>query len=196
VGIEYATPPEALAAKTMSNDLESEFNQGVTRLLRAGCLLPGDLCLYLTIGVQRIEMDGHFYQPASHGPIALVVPVYTGPTPSFMTPADEWTELIDLVAFSISDPHRWWRRTGLANFLGEHLIPSSVTWKRPLQVFATPLDWIKGYGQGVCPLTEEVLALRDAPRLLFDDVDFASQVERQLSRPFPIPRILVKAIAA
>jgi hypothetical protein len=184
-----------MAAMIESEDLESEFRAAVARLLRAGCMLPGDLCLYLSVGTQRIEPDGHLYQPTHDGQLVLVVPVYTGPMPSFITPADN-SELVDIVAFQISEPGRWWRRTGLANYLGEHLIRSSVTWNRPLRVFETPLDWMKGYCQGVCPLTQDYSALRDPPELRFDDSAFASRVEWQLSRPYSIPRILVKAIAA
>jgi len=178
-----------------SDNLECEFRCAVGRLLRAGCMLPDDLCLYASVGLQRIEPGGYLYQPAEHGELALAVPVYTGPMPSFMTPADE-SELIDLVAFQISNPGRWWRRTGVVDYLGEHLIRSSVTWNRPLRVFETPLDWLKAYCQGVCPLSQDYSALRDPPDLLFEDLTFASKVERALAQPFPIPRILVKDIAA
>jgi hypothetical protein len=184
-----------MAAMTHSVDLESEFRVAVIRFHRKGCILPGDLCLYLSVGLQRIEPDGNLYQPADHGPLALVLPVYSGPTPSFMTPAED-SELVDIVAFQISRPKRWWRRTGLADYLGEHLIRSSVTWGRSLKVFETPFAWLKAYCQGVCPLSQDYTALRDPAELRFDDPAFASRVKRVLVRPFPIPRILVKDIAA
>jgi hypothetical protein len=179
------------------SELESEFQVSVACFHRAGCILPGDLCLYLSVGLQRIEPDGDLYWPADHGQLALLVPVYTGSMPSFVTPVDEdESELIDIVAFRMSEPHQWWRRTGLADYLNEHLIRSSVTWDRPLRVVETPVEWLKHYCQGVCPLTDDYSALRDPAPLLFEEADFASRVERQLSRPFRTPRILVKATAA
>src|SRR5687767_86870 len=100
--------------------IEREFDIAVTCLERIGCALPGDLCLWVpALGLQAIEpdVDGGLYQPADRGELAVIVPIFAGPTPMFMRPVDEVPELIDLVAFRFSDPRRCWRRTRLADYL-------------------------------------------------------------------------------
>ena len=177
-------------------DLDRELEIAIARFNRSGLILPEDLCLYFSLGLQRIEPDGDLYQPTDHGPLASIVPVYAGRTPSFMTPICEDPGLIDLIAFRFGEPSRWWRRTGHADYLGEYRIRSVVTWDEPLQVFATPLAWLNSRGDGVCPLTSDYSALRDPRELRFEDETFAGRVRRALSHPFPIPRILVKVKAA
>jgi hypothetical protein len=177
----------------MDIDLEREFDIAVDRLSRIGCVMPGNLCLYISgLGLQAIEPNGDLYQPADRGQLAVVVPVYAGPMPCFMRPVDDIPELTDLVTLYLTNPGRWWRRTGLAEYLGEHLIQAAVTWQRPLRVLETPFAWLNARGRGVCPLGADFSALRDPPGLRFDDVAFADRVEGALLRPFPIPRIFVK----
>ena len=181
-------------------DLEIELEVAARRLERIGCALPGDFCLWVpALGLQAIEPDvyGDLYQPADSGELGLVVPVYDGPMPCFMRPVDYEVALIDLVAFRLSDPSRWWRRTGLAEYLGEHLIQRAVTWHKPLHVLPTPLAWLKARGRGVCPLSGDYSALRCcvAGGLFIDDVALADRVERQHSHPFPIPPISRKGSA-
>jgi hypothetical protein len=179
-------------------DLDLELDRAIARLERIGCVLPGDLSLWVpALGLQAIEPDGELYQPAGGGELALVVPVYAGAMPSFMRPLDYEVELIDLVAFRFSDPSRCWRRTGLANYLGEHFIQTAVTWRKRLRVLGTPLAWLNARGRGVCPLTGDYSALRCVMAgLNVDDVPLADAIERQHQRPFPSPPIFVRAAAA
>jgi hypothetical protein len=174
-------------------NLELEFDLALRRFERAELVMPGDLCLRIpALGLQAIEPDGDLYQPAEHGQLAVLIPVYPVAMPCFMRPVERIPELIDLVAFHLTNPARWWRRTGLADYLGENFIQAAVSWQRPLRVLETPFAWLNARCRGVCPLGADYLALRDPPGLQFDDVAFADRVEAALLRPFPIPRIFVK----
>src|SRR5262249_25288794 len=126
-------------------DVAAEFDSAVARFHRIAGALPSDLCLHIPgLGLQAIEPDGGLYRPADRGRPAVIAPVFDGPTPSFTEPSGygEMPQIIDLVAFRLSEPWRWWRRTGLALYLGEHLIMRSNTWQTPVRVVATPLAWL------------------------------------------------------
>lgn len=178
-------------------EVAEEFDRALRRFERMGCVIPGDLALYISaLGLQRIEPDDDLYAPGEHGEPAVIVPVYAGEMPSFMRPVDEIPQLIDLVAFRLSDPRRWWRRTGMADYLGEHLIQPAVTWHKRLRVLETPLAWLNARGGGVCPLSGDYSALRCVMAgLNIDDAVLADAVNRQHAHPFPSPPIFVRSAA-
>jgi hypothetical protein len=95
-------------------------------------------------GMASIETHGTFYEPIGSGaPPALgavIVPCGTWDWP-------EW-QLVDLVAFKLDNPARWWRRLGIADVLGN----ACGFTVEPKTLVATPLDWLRIAGAGICLL--------------------------------------------
>ncbi len=98
----------------------------VDRLIGLG-LPPAavDMC-----GTALIQPDGELYQPDDAGPEALVVPVFDS------------GETIDLLAFNLSNPDRWWLRLGVAAYLGGDALGDAVM-DEPVRAFKTPLSWLR-----------------------------------------------------
>jgi hypothetical protein len=191
--------PKALWLDSDSNmiDTASEMRAAELCLARRGGP-PSDLVLFTPLGLASVEVDGDRWQSAPHGPEMLIVPVYDTAPPSFATPpAGEPEPPIDLVAFRLDRPQRWHLRTGLAKFLGEHLL-AEVLWierARRVRVVSTPRQYLLAKCRAICPLTADFEELREVPRLLVDDVAFAEEIEHRLLRPRRMPEILVRPAA-
>ena len=95
----------------------------------------------LMVGASPVETyGGGFYEPRDEGPLAVLVPAGT-PT------AIGW-DLVDIIAFHLERPERWWRRTGEGQVLGT-MGRFSV---EPQRLHSRPLDWLHDQGRGLCPL--------------------------------------------
>ncbi|WP_146214612.1 hypothetical protein [Azospirillum thermophilum] len=95
------------------------------------------------------------FEPVSDGPQppgteivkAFVVPVGASDPDTGM-----WAEVWDLVAFNLAQPGRWWLRSGLADLLGEDHVEACAESGAPVQLVATPLDWLRAGGDAACVL--------------------------------------------
>lgn len=149
-------------------------------------------------GVAHCEaIGGGLYQP-SEGAVHVVIPVI-----------EEGT-LVDLCAFRSSAPGDWLLRTGLGWALGlEHGLnrhmwhqPADLSANpprhqvgRPPILYADPLDWLRGQGEGVCVLdwdaTAEIRRLDVLPHIVCSTPGVATLLRQALTRPPRLPRIEV-----
>ena len=59
--------------------------------------------------------------------------------------------VVDLLAWSVDDPHRWWTAVGAGVVLGEAWAanPNTGLCGEPLRIFRTPLGWLQGDCAGI-----------------------------------------------
>lgn len=78
---------------------------------------------------------------------------FGGPDRRLLLSVRERGRVVDIVAVSATDVNGWALYRKVADFLGEDLLTRAVIeeW-RQLRLFATPLDWLRGGGAGVCVL--------------------------------------------
>ncbi len=128
------------------------------------------------VGISSIEVyRGGLYEPRDTGPAAVLVPVGTPYHP-------DW-ELEDIVAFHLEDPDRWWRRTGEAVCLGTFNISEGRL--RPLQIHATPLDWLTGKADGLVVLDwvfSPMAHLSGAGHMQADSPQLKRRLERRIQQ--------------
>ncbi|MGE4324254.1 MAG: hypothetical protein AB7E60_14660 [Sphingobium sp.] len=154
----------------------------IDRLLALG--VPGVVIATLgghqiPFGVGTVErMERGLYQPGD-GPLHVLSPVC------------EAGEIIDIIAWRSDAPGNWAWRTGLGWALGtDMLLPR---WDDdPVQLHATPLDWLRAGGTGMCILDWEAPELGDLHALEAIEADewTAQRLTRALSKPRRIPTII------
>ena len=131
-------------------------------------------------GVTLIETSGRFFQPCSDGKGALIVPVF-----EYQSEAP-----VDLLAFRLDDPGRFWLRTGDAVVLGRETVERAALFNETVIVHPTPLDWLRADCFGVC-----ILDWRANLRLLFDGcksvVASSQPLARRLRNAFTVREIPV-----
>jgi hypothetical protein len=99
--------------------------------------------------------------------------------------------LLDLVAWHPERPHRWATRTGAAEWLGAWDPGIAQERHEPVRLWRAPFAWLKGWLEGVVPLTTDRAALHrllaDMPAIRAEDEPHGRQLERALERPYPVP---------
>ena len=152
--------------------------KGVPRPMLTTCLGIDGM-----FGVSRIRIDADgTYEPAEDGIGAIVMGVI------------EHNELSDLLAFCTAAPSRWWRRLGLAVYLGEEKVDYAAFMKTPLRLFRTPVNWLRAECEGAVVLDWRFgrSALFDVSRIGAEDLDHREEIKRRLRDRDPIlPRIIV-----
>jgi len=113
--------------------------------------------------------------------------------PCVVVPVVERGEVIDVVAFNSSEPHRWWWRLGNASMLGADLLNTCFP-EGGLRIVSTPLHWIAAAGEALCVLNwsapdTEFSPLRDWDVLHVDSPLLAERLRKRLSRPLHVPTI-------
>ena len=111
------------------------------------------------IGAARIapSADGT-YRPDPTGELAYILGVF-----------DVDHELVDLLAWHVGSPGRWWRRFAAWPVLGARELAKARYYHDPVVLHSTPDAWVLAGGDGVClldwhldlrPLFEGVSAVR------------------------------------
>lgn len=154
-------------------------------------------CSTYPFGVARCEpIGGGLYQP-SEGKLHVVIPVI------------EDGVLIDLCAFRSTAPGEWLLRTGNGWALGLEQGLSEWMWHAPADpqakppryqvgqpptLFADPLDWLRGQGDGLCILdwgSPEIRSLDVLHHVICSTPAVAALLRRALTRPARLPQITV-----
>lgn len=111
----------------------------------------------ILVGLLNVNISGRYWQPgAVDEPLAMILPVLEDPW-------EDEPDIIDLVAFRLSNPAGWRVRTGYGMALGSWNITdvrSTVQiWKVPgqpassgLELHRTPLEWLQADCEGACIL--------------------------------------------
>ncbi len=104
------------------------------------------------LATPRITITGRFFMPDPFGTPAFVVPVYDGEPVSEINP-DPSVPLVDLCAFRIEEPERWWFRIGVPHLvLGKDQFVAAMQMLRIGNICPTPLAWLQAGCNGFCPL--------------------------------------------
>lgn len=133
----------------------------------------GTLC-----GIDRVIVDGAFYQPDPEGEPALIAG------------AVDYGELIDLVATSVL-PSGFGLRTrrGEAQLLGREVLEDSRFLGPPLKLYDSAWSWLREGRQG-CVIVDWRRApfqLEDVPALICESHALGLLVEQAFARPIPMP---------
>jgi hypothetical protein len=151
-------------------------------------------------GVANVSDVGDgLYRPDPDGYGAVIVPV-TAPVEMDVFGITVATiEVIDLLAFNTANPGAWRWRVGNAWALGEDLIVSATG--EPIEMVATPLDWLITGGTAACilnwsPRSPAWAHLRAGPELIVSDELLQARLTKAIERSIPLPRMRRSRCAA
>ena len=100
----------------------------------------------------RISTAGRTWTPDPFGMPAYVLPVYDGEPVSEINP-DPSIPLVDLCAFRLEEPDRWYLRRGEWGLvLGLDQLFTAMVTGSDITLHATPLAWLQAECEGACPL--------------------------------------------
>ena len=119
-----------------------------------------------------------------------------GGTPSIVIEAwaDDFGDVLDLVAWPLEKPAKFARLYGRAVVLGGAALGSAGSDDGPLRVHRTPLSWLQAGCVGLVLLdpTRGILVLRDAPnRIAAEDDAHAAELAGLMVASLPLARIVV-----
>jgi hypothetical protein len=177
-----------------SADLEAEMEaassrvrqEHLSRMLALGVPRASIATLGATqapFGIASAQPDGsHLYQPGD-GPTHVVMPVM------------EMGDIIDLIAWRSTNPAKWYWRTCAGWALGADWL--NPRWDEdPVRLYATPLDWLAGAGQGICILDWAAPEVRELASL--GAIESGEMIGRKLmailSKPVRLPRMTYRKV--
>jgi hypothetical protein len=169
-------------------------------LARQGLNLPlmvdlGFDAYSVMVGVLPMRVSGCRWQLDPTGIRGFVTPVRGhGDCNACDLLADETVvhgPLIDLVAWHPETPQQWATRAGVAEWLGAWDPGIAHERREPVRVWRAPFAWLKGWMDGVVPLTADPAGLyrllADLPAIRAEDVAHGKQLQQALRRPYPVP---------
>ena len=171
-------------SRALSLELLDAAEAGMVATLRAmNVTSRGALATGLYVGRQRVTtLAGEppaLYEPDDFGTEHIIVPVI------------ESGATMDLLAFHVKAPARWWLRTGYGAVLGQDVIDKAEFFNAPedpeslLRIFRTPLSWLRHECPGAVILDWRVAACRLAGvrKVVAEDVGLAEKIERAFAAP-------------
>ena len=140
-------------------------------------------CLHGNCGPARVSFHGNLFEFDPDGDGVFVMAVSEGPA----------EPILDLVAFKLVDPCRWWLRLGQGVVLGLHNARLALFEEAPVLVHGTPLDWLRADCQGVVVLDwkADILSRLDGFGVLAADGATGKRLERAFQRHIHVPEIRV-----
>ena len=104
------------------------------------------------LATPRISTAGRTWTPDPFGTPAYVLPVYGGKPISEINP-DPSVPLVDLLAFRLEEPERWWLRIGVPHLvLGKDQFVAAMQNVPIGTLCPSPLAWLQAGCDGICPL--------------------------------------------
>jgi hypothetical protein len=130
------------------------------------------------LGIARAEsVDGRLWAPSADGKRSIIVPAH-----------DEEGALCDLIAFRSDKPLAWLGRTGAAWCLGADCLSDYLMDGALVRLRATPLDWLKAGGHGLCVVdwsAPEVRQLSHLANIDCPDARLASRLRSAIAATMP-----------
>jgi hypothetical protein len=146
----------------------------------------------MRFGVASIATsDDGAYQPDPDGRHAFIVPAIPVSVDALFEDCDP----VDLVAFRLAEHGRWWRRLDVVPFLNPGAVERADYFGETLQLWRTPLAWLRAQGQGAVildPVANLRLWLGGVREIVTEDVAHGDLIERRLILPTPQARVLVR----
>ena len=100
----------------------------------------------------RISTAGRLFVPDPFGQPAYVLPVHDGEPVSELNP-DPSVPLVDLCAFRLEEPARWWLRARAPHLvLGKDQLVTAMETASIGAVYSSPLAWLQAGCEAFCPL--------------------------------------------
>ena len=105
--------------------------------------------------------------------------------------------LVDLLAFDIDEPKRWWLRVGAGVILGSYWAEKADWLGEPLYLFGNPLSWLKAECQGAVILDWNCAAWRLAgvKKVIAETYELGCRIDKTFNRPLGLPEIRVREVA-
>ena len=104
------------------------------------------------VGISRVRIEGDHFVPDDNG-IEMVIIICWSAPPRLLDGSWQAPEPIDLLAFRLEEPGRWWSRVGIVTALGVKLV--SDLSDAPIRIWKTPLQWLQAGGAGICLTTRD-----------------------------------------
>jgi hypothetical protein len=151
------------------------------------------LSAYLPLpGATSVRTAGRHYIPDESGETALIVPVAAPVSFELWGEVHETIQLVDLVAFRTSAPAIWHWRVGSAWAIGEELIVADCG--EPVELVATPLDWLRTGGSAACILDWSEASpawayLRALPEIVVTDDLLRARVTNAVRQAVALPKM-------
>ncbi len=171
-------------SRALSLELIDAAEASMVETLRAlGVTSRGAIATGLYVGRQRVTtLPGEplaLYEPDEFGTEHIIVPVIESGT------------MMDLLAFHVKAPARWWLRTGYGAVLGQDVIDKAEFFNAPedleslLRIFRTPLSWLQAECTGAVILDWRVAHCRldGVRKVVAEDVGLAEKIERAFAAP-------------
>ena len=107
------------------------------------------------------------------------------------------SDLADILAWPVDQPDRWYfLKDEQVDILGAENVPDALHWRRPLQVWRTPLRWLQEGGKGAVIIRNQFapsVLLDQELKLVPEDIDHGKKLRRLLhQRDRCMPTILVR----
>ncbi len=160
---------------TRSSDLTAEYAKAVDRLLAD----PDAIRAMFACGINTVLWS------LMHGRLGIEPLGITPNGKAFVQPVVAYEELVDLISWRPTDPTTWHLRLGHTVLLGAEQADRAAQFDEPLTMHATPLDWLRGFGEGAtvidwdCHLPFHL----SARRMLVADQDLKVRLSRALAAP-------------
>jgi hypothetical protein len=151
------------------------------------------------VGIARINRipDTDCYEPDPAGVWAYLTPVLVDDP---ISPESRWPDhyargrIVDIVAWDPRRPRQWALRAGLATWLG--CVPPQYVDPEPVYVWRSALNWLRGGCRGVTVLSRDPavaysLLMGFHGGIYAEDDAHVAELERILSRPWPVPRVSI-----
>ena len=121
------------------------------RLQHAGVSAAARICAG-GLTAPNVVTAGRLFVPSETGDPVFAIPIYDGRPPSFENP-DPTAPLVDLCAFRLDEPERWWLRIDEPHLvLGKDKFFNAILSGSKIILHATPLQWLQAECEGACPL--------------------------------------------
>ncbi len=149
------------------------------------------------LGFARVMIERGMYQPCPGGEPALII-ACRGNADGDVEADDPFAlvtggPLLDLIAVPFKRPQAWAARIGSATFLGA-CEPQFVS-PPPVPIWRNPINWLRAGCDGVVSLTDNP---REQQHLLLrfrtlgaEDIAHRAELQRIVSRPWLLPKILI-----
>jgi len=122
------------------------------RKLKEGGVSPKCWITAGELTAPRIRPIGRVFIPDPFGEPAFALKVFDGPPAGPINP-DPTIPLVDLLAFRLEEPDRWYLRRGKWGLvLGKNQFVDAMAEGRSVQLHGMPLDWLRAECRGACPL--------------------------------------------
>ena len=104
--------------------------------------------------------------------------------------------IVDIVAFKMSDPTRFWLRLGQGVILGLHSSRLATLKQEPILVHPHPLAWLRDDCQGCSILNwnADLISRLDGFGVLVQDVATGKRLERAFHQHINIPTIKIEGV--